>query len=106
MAAWSRHPSPWAVSSSRAYRLRRQNAGYYKLVDELPGPCAFPRCPRSASVTLQLLVEGDESALVTCDRHADWVRAYTAEDAAVQVKVDVPGVPGERSTTGDMASLA
>ena len=83
-----------------------QNEGYYKLVDELRGPCAFQRCSRSASVTLKLLVEGDESVLVTCDRHADWVRAYVAEDAAVQVTADVPGLPGERSTPGDMADLA
>jgi hypothetical protein len=75
-------------------------------VDESPGSCAFPRCSRSASVTLQLLVEGDESVLVTCDRHADWVRAYVDEDAAVQVTGDMPGVPGERSTPGDMANLA
>jgi hypothetical protein len=69
-------------------------------------PCAFPRCSRSASVTLRLLVEGDESVLVTCDRHADWMRACADEDAAVQFTGDVPGVPGERSTTGDMANLA
>jgi hypothetical protein len=75
-------------------------------MDETPGPCAFPQCSRSASVTLQLLVEGNESVLVTCDRHADWVRGYVDEDAAVQVTDDVPGVPRERFTPSDMANPA
>jgi hypothetical protein len=54
-------------------------------VDESPGPCAFTLCSGSAKVTLELLVEGEESILGACDLHADWLQGYVQEEDAVQV---------------------
>jgi hypothetical protein len=34
---------------------------------------------------VRLLVEGTESVLTTCQRHADWLRGYVQEDAAVRL---------------------
>ena len=60
-----------------------------------PDP-APSRCSRSAKVTLDLLVEGEESVLAACDLHADWLHVYVQEDDAVQVMDEMPLVPGER----------
>ena len=79
---------------------------YPQPVDESSGPCAFPSCSRSASVTVRLLVEEDESMLAACDRHADWLRRYVQEDGAVQVVDEVPHVPAERFGEDDLAELA
>ena len=35
-------------------------------------------------VTLRLLVDGSSSVLPTCQRHADWLRAYAEEDDDVR----------------------
>lgn len=75
-------------------------------MDESSGPCAFPLCSRSASVTLQLLVEEEESMLAACDRHADWLRRYVQEDDAVQVVDEMPHMPAERFGEDDLANLA
>ena len=40
-------------------------------------------------VTLRLLVDGASSVLPTCERHAEWLRAYADEDADVRF-VDQP----------------
>ena len=66
-------------------------------MDESPGPCAFALCSRSAKVTLELLVDEEESLLATCDRHADWLRGYVQEDDAVQVIDEMPLVPRNAS---------
>lgn len=75
-------------------------------MDEPSGPCAFLLCTRSASVTLQLLVEEEESMLPACDRHADWLRRYVQEDDAVQVVDEMPHMPAERFGENDLADLA
>ena len=80
--------------------------GYPQSVDESSGHCAFPLCSRSASVTLQLLVEEDASVLAACDRHADWLRRYVQEDDAVRVVDEVPQGPAERFGEDDLADLA
>ena len=36
-------------------------------------------------VTLRLLVDGSSSVLPTCERHAEWLRAYVEEDADVRL---------------------
>ena len=73
-------------------------------MDDSSGRCAFPPCSRSATVTVRLLVEKDESMLAACDRHADWLRRYVQEDDAVQV-VDTARV-AERFGEDDLADLA
>ena len=75
-------------------------------MDESPGPCAFAMCSRSAKVTLELLVEGEESTLAACDRHADWLRGYGQEDDAVQVIDEMPLSAGERFAEDDLADPA
>ena len=54
------------------------------------GPCSFPPCTQEAAVTLRLMVDGSESVVPTCPRHADWVRGYVEEDAAVQLVHEFP----------------
>lgn len=36
-------------------------------------------------MTLRLLVDGSSSVLPTCERHAEWLRAYVEEDADVRL---------------------
>ena len=36
-------------------------------------------------MTLRLLVDGSSSVLPTCERHAEWLRAYAEEDADVRL---------------------
>ena len=36
-------------------------------------------------MTLRLLVDGSSSVLPTCERHAEWLRNYTEEDAEVRL---------------------
>jgi hypothetical protein len=74
-------------------------------MDELSGLCDFPLCLRSASVTLQLLVEEDESILAACDGHVDWLRLYVQEDDAVRIVDAVPHGPIGR-LGGGLADLA
>jgi hypothetical protein len=45
--------------------------------------CAFPPCPRDGVETLGLTIDGHESALRVCTRHAEWLRTYVEEDVAV-----------------------
>jgi hypothetical protein len=52
--------------------------GDLPIVEESPRTCAFSQCARSAIVMLILLVDDEESALVVCDRQADWLRGYVA----------------------------
>jgi hypothetical protein len=75
-------------------------------MDESSGPCDFPLCYRSASVTLQLLVEDDASILTACDGHADWLRRYVEEDEAVEVVDSVPHGPPKGFGEDDLANLA
>ena len=39
---------------------------------------------------LLLLVDGSESVVPTCRRHAEWVRGYVEEDAAVRLVDELP----------------
>jgi len=59
-------------------------------VDEDFDVCAFAPCARPAAETLPVIVDGDERDLSACRLHADWLRAYADEDAAVQVVGDLP----------------
>ena len=36
-------------------------------------------------MTLRMLVDGSSSVLPTCQRHAEWLRAYAEEDADVRL---------------------
>ena len=72
-------------------------------MDESPGPCAFATCSRSAKVTLELLVEGEESILAACERHADWLWGYVQEDDAVQVIDEMPLSAEERFAEHELA---
>jgi hypothetical protein len=60
-------------------------------MDESLGRCSFLPCSQQAVVTLRLLVDGRESEVPTCPRHAKWVRGYVEEDAAVRLVHEVPG---------------
>jgi hypothetical protein len=40
--------------------------------------------------TLRLWVDGDDAVLGACELHADWLRAYIAEDPDVRLLDDVP----------------
>jgi hypothetical protein len=51
-------------------------------------------------------VEGEESILAACDRHADWLRGYVQEDDAVQVIDELPLLAGERFAEEDLADPA
>jgi hypothetical protein len=51
---------------------------------QTPEPCALGPCPEQAVVTLRLLVDGSSSVLPTCQRHAEWLRAYAEEDDDVR----------------------
>jgi hypothetical protein len=75
-------------------------------VDDLSELFAFPGCPRSARVTLRLLVEEDESVLAACDRPADSLRCYVQEDDAVQRVDEVPQVQAEHCSEDDAANRA
>jgi hypothetical protein len=87
-------------------RLRRAKWGTGAPMDDSSGACDFPLCLRSASVTLQLLVEDDESVLAACDGHADWLRRYVQEDDAVEVVHAVPNPSPGRFGEDDIADLA
>jgi hypothetical protein len=52
---------------------------------QTPEPCALGPCSEQAVVTLRLLVDGSSSVLPTCERHAEWLRAYVEEDADVRL---------------------
>ena len=52
---------------------------------QTPEPCALRPCPEPAVVTLRMLVDGSSSVLPTCQRHAEWLRAYAEEDADVRL---------------------
>jgi hypothetical protein len=65
-------------------------------------PCALSPCPQKAVVTLRLLVDGLESTLPTCRRHADWFRGYVEEDACVQLLAQLPETP-QSPTPADAA---
>lgn len=54
------------------------------------GPCSFPPCAQQAAVTLRLLVDGSESVVPSCARHAKWVRDYVEEDAGVRLVHELP----------------
>lgn len=45
-----------------------------------------------------MLVDGSSSVLPTCQRHAEWLRAYAEEDADVRlVGQDAPSHPFDES---------
>jgi hypothetical protein len=60
--------------------------------------CIFVPCPRNAGVPLRLLVEGQESEVTVCQCHADWLRRYVEEDAAVQLLSELAEASGRPST--------
>jgi len=50
-----------------------------------------------------LLVDDQESVLVACDRHADWLRGYVQEDDAVRLIDVLPLVSNGGRPEGDVA---
>jgi hypothetical protein len=83
--------------------LRRN--GHHGYVGESNGSCAFPPCSRPVVATLRLVVEGHESAVLTCARHADWMRGYVDEDAAVRLVGEIDEGPEGRFAEDDESDV-
>jgi hypothetical protein len=47
--------------------------------------CDFPPCPNAASRYLRLWVEGSDTVLSACERHAEWLQSYEAMDTQVRI---------------------
>lgn len=80
--------------------LTLKRPGYSLHVSDRGEPCAIPPCAHPAVVTLRMDVDGSESELVTCHLHADWLRGYVQEDAAVHLVGEVSGDTRDDRHTG------
>jgi hypothetical protein len=52
-------------------------------------------------VTLRLVVDGSDSVLPACQRHAEWLRVFSEEDADVRIVDRAP-----QATTADTSTTA
>lgn len=56
--------------------------------------CNFPPCSRPAAATVRLVVDDDLTELSACAGHAQWLRTYAEEDAAVTHLDEGPATDG------------